>query len=94
MTDDSAPAPIVANATPELEQVAAGVRQLLIALGAIAGALGYAHVAGDLSVALDILGPAVTIGSVIAGQIKTRQSSQNVATLAAVVPNSVAVVKH
>jgi hypothetical protein len=85
--------PIVANASPVPEQMASALRQLILALASIATALGYSKAAGDLSLVLDVLGPLAAVIVIVLGQLKTRKASQNTATLAAAVPDSIAVVK-
>lgn len=85
--------PIIANASPVPEQLAAALRQLILALAMVATALGYSKAAGDLNLVLQVIGPFAAVVSIILGQLKTRVASQNTAKLAAAVPNSIAVVK-
>lgn len=85
--------PIVVNATPTQDQLAAGLRQLLLALSSIASVLGYTKVAGELSAALTIVGPVAMIITIVLGQIYTRRASQKLIITATAAPDSVAVVK-
>lgn len=91
MTDT--PPPIVANASPLNDQIAAGIRQLVLVLATGATALGYAGWAGRLNALAVVAGPLAGLIVIVLGQIKTRQSAKDTATLAAKVPDSVAVVK-
>lgn len=93
MTDQTPTTPIVANSTPAVEQWAAGIRQLILVLATAATILGATKLAGEISAFLAISGPLAGLIVIVIGQLKTRQSSQNLATLANKVPDSVAVVK-
>jgi hypothetical protein len=82
--------PITVNATPTLEQVSAGLRYGLMAVAAVAGTLGYSHVAGQASALLMAVAPVAGFVVFIWGQIVTRKTSQKAATMANALPNSVA----
>lgn len=85
--------PIVANASPAPDQIAAGLRQGVLLLAAVASTLGYTKLAGEFSSILTIVGPIAAIVAFVWGQIHVRQASQDKKTLAAAVPDSVGVVK-
>ena len=89
--------PIVVNARPGRDQVAAGLRQFLSALGLIAATLGMAKQAGVLGQLAAIVDPAVTVvgmilgvGAVVIGQLKTRALSKKAAAMASKLPDHIA----
>lgn len=86
-------APIQVNATPTQDQVAAGLRYFLMALAAVAGALGYSHVAGQLSALLMAVAPVAGFVVFVWGQFATRRMSQKATTLANALPDSIAVTR-
>lgn len=97
MTD---PAPIVVNQSPVPDQQAVALRQALLALGGAASAFGAIGLSTDLNRLADDagllmlgIGGAVTVGTFIWGQIKTRLSAQQKATMANALPDSIAVTK-
>jgi hypothetical protein len=85
--------PIIANASPAPDQIAAGLRQLVLVLGSIASALGYSKLAGEFSSLLAIVGPLSVIVAFVWGQLHTRAAAQQKATLAAAAPNAIGVVR-
>jgi hypothetical protein len=85
--------PIVANASPVQEQFAAGFRYTVVFLAAVATALGATKYAGEISAFLVVAGPFAALAAFIVGQIKTRQTSQDKAAMASLLPDSIAVVK-
>lgn len=93
MTDFSPPAPIVVDGDPGAEQLAAGMRQAILVVASIATALGYTKAAGEISAFLLVAGPLAGLIVIVLGQLKTRDSSQKKAAMAAQLPDSIAVVK-
>jgi hypothetical protein len=92
MAADFTPTPIQANASPLSDQIASGIRQLLLVLATAATALGSVGWAGKFNALAIVAGPLAGLIVIILGQLRTRKLSQNVATMAAIVPNKVAVV--
>lgn len=92
---DPATTPIQVNATPTADQIAAALRQLVAALGAIAATLGYNGIFTDarLNHWSALAGPAAAVVAVIWGQVATRAKSKKLTIAAAAAPDSVAVVK-
>lgn len=93
-----ASAPVVApviqvNADPARDQVEAGARQILLAVAAIAAALGYTHVAGQAGAFLEAAGAVAGLAAFVVGQLKTRALSKKAAAMAKALPDSVAVAK-
>lgn len=93
MTDYTPPPPIVVNGTPNAEQLAAGLRYVIMLLGGAASAVGAGHLAGQLNALLVIVGPIAAIIAFIWGQVVTRKSSQAKTIMAAALPDSVAKIK-
>lgn len=85
--------PIVVNASPLNDQLASGIRQLLLVLATAATALGSVGWAGRFNALAVVAGPLAGLIVIIIGQWKTRKAAQTAATLAAVVPDSVAQIK-
>lgn len=85
--------PIMVNPYPTQDQIAAGIRQTILILGSVAGALGAAKVAGELNTLLVIVGPIAALISFVLGQLHTRSASKKLAITAAAAPNAVAQVK-
>lgn len=85
--------PIQVNATPTKAQIEAGLRQAIIAAGAIAGTLGYAGVAGKLNFAMALIGPAAGLIAFLVGQLHTRSQAQKMVVMAQASPDEVATVK-
>jgi hypothetical protein len=56
-------APIVANADPTQDQLAAGLRQAVLLAAAVASTLGYTQLAGRLSALLAIVGPLAAVAA-------------------------------
>lgn len=101
MTDaPTPPTPIQVNADPKVDQLAAGVRQLALALGVLAGAFGFAkytHILDLIAtqaapIAMGI-GGITTVVAAVVGQLKTRAISQKAATMASALPDSIAQLK-
>lgn len=80
---------IEVNASPLPDQLWAGVRQ--IAPAALAFGLGKGWISDDLAPLLAALG--LMIWPIVAGQLKTRERSQQLTTLARIAPDAVATVK-
>lgn len=90
MTDQP---PIVVNASPVQDQIAAGLRVFIIAAGSVATALGYAGVAGKLNALLLAVGPVAAAIAFLVGQLKTRALAKKAARMATLLPDSVATTK-
>lgn len=78
--------PIVAPRSPSSDQFSAGLRQLLLVLGAFAVAKGWL---GEDELAT-IVPAIVIVGSFAWGQLKTRRRAAEVSTLANFVPDDIA----
>lgn len=85
--------PITVWATPTPDQVTAGLRYALMAVSSIASALGMAKVAGDASALLASVGPVAMVIVFVWGQLVTRESAKQKATMATALPDSVAQTK-
>lgn len=85
--------PIEVHSTPTPAQIEAGFRQAVVALGAIAGTLGYAGVAGKLNVVLAVAGPISALIAFLWGQAITRSKAQEAAAMAAQLPDEIAKLK-
>ncbi len=83
-------APIEVNADPARDQIEAGVRQTLLAISAVAGALGYARVAGQASALLMASGALAGLIAFVWGQVRTRALASKAAAMAKALPDSVA----
>ena len=81
--------PIQVNASPLRDQLWTGMRQ--IAPVAMAFALGRHWIPEDAAPLLGAVG--LMVWPIVAGQLKTRERAQNLATLAAIVPDDKAVLK-
>ena len=81
--------PIQVNASPLPDQLWSGLRQ--IAPAAMAFALGRGWIPDDAAPLVAAIG--LMVWPIVASQIKTRERSQNLATLAQAAPDNVAVVK-
>ena len=90
---DPVPPVIMVNADPMKDQVETGLRYLLLALGAIAGALGWTRTAGTASALMLAVGPVAMLVAFVWGQVKTRTLSRKASTMAAHLPDSVAQTK-
>lgn len=86
MSDD---APIEISSSPLVDQLWSGIRQIAPAL--MAFALGKGWLDNDLAVLLGVVGG--VMWPIIAAQLKTRERSQLIATLANAAPDHVAVLK-
>lgn len=91
---DTSNQPILVDATPGPAQLAAGLRQAILAAASILTALGFSHAAGVASLALQFVGPAAMVIVFIVGQLKTRSQATKLAVTAAASPNSVAIIKQ
>lgn len=94
MSNDSSATPILVDATPGPAQLAAGIRQGILALASILTAMGFSHAAGDVSLLLQFVGPIAMVVVFVLGQLKTRSTATKLATVAAAAPNSTAIVKQ
>jgi hypothetical protein len=97
---DTQKEPITVNANPLVDQREAGLRQALLAFGAIMAALGFAKLSGIMSILANEAGPILTVVgfivstvAVIYGQWKTRVASQKAAQMAGHLDDSIAKVK-
>ena len=93
MTDPVQPEPIVVNATPTADQIAAALRQLVLVLATAATALGAVGWAGELNALAIVAGPLAGLIVIVWGQFATRKAAQIKATLATALPDSVATTK-
>jgi uncharacterized membrane protein len=99
MTDFTPNEPIVVHATPTAPQIAAGLRQVILALGSIVAALESMgigdkfHLSADLNNALGYVGGVAAVIAIVWGQIETRRNAQKAAAMANALPNSTAVTK-
>lgn len=89
-------APVVApaiqvSANPLQDQVATGLRYGLLAVSAVAGSLGYTHVAGQASALLMAVAPVAGFAVFVWGQLRTRAMSKKSAAMANMLPNEKAV---
>lgn len=84
--------PILVNSANQ-EQINAGIRQLLLCVSAVAGALGYEHVAGNASALLAASGTIAGVVAFVWGQIATRIKANRSVAMAQQLPNSVAQTK-
>lgn len=92
--------PIVVHATPTVPQVAAGIRQVALATGAILSTLGLTAWAGKLDLVVNmatpiasvavVVGPMVMAAAAWLGQLATRRHAQKAAAMAKQLPNDVA----
>lgn len=78
--------------SPTPAQIEAGIRQAVTILGAIAGTVGAAKLAGHLNEVLLIVGPLSSIIAIVWGQLFTRSQAKKLAVVAEAAPNAVAVV--
>ena len=87
--------PIVVRCTPTVEQIQAGLRQAVSALGLIAGTLGYAGLFPDsrVNMLMAMTGPVAWAISTAFGQYATWRSGREKATMAQATPDAVAVIK-
>ncbi len=94
MTDPTVtPPPIAVNATPKTDQVEAGLRMVLFAVAAVAGALGYTKAAGQASALLAAVAPVAALIVFGWSQMSTRIKSRNAATMANALPDTIATTK-
>lgn len=81
---------IVTTSDVGKDQAAAALRQILLAIIPLTTAAGMTQTTGVLTFLLGSVGVVATIVVFVWGQIKTRLTSQKLATAAAAAPNSVA----
>lgn len=99
MTDPTPPAPIVVEADPLKEQIEAGLRQAVTVIGPIVtmfAASGWGEKIGLatwFTAFVGSIGAISTIVAIVIGQLKTRDSSQKAAAMAAQLPNTIAQTK-
>lgn len=82
--------PIVVPATPTKEQIETGIQLVLTAVGSVAAALGFMHVAGDASALIGAAGAVAAAAAFIWGQIATRISSKQKTAMAEALPDHIA----
>lgn len=92
MSDPNAQ-PIMVDASATPAQVQAGIRQLILSLSAAASALGFSHVAGQLDLALQFVGPIAWTLVFVLGQLHTRSQAKKLAITADAAPAEVAQIK-
>jgi secreted protein with Ig-like and vWFA domain len=87
--------PIEVSATPNEAQIAAAIRQIILASGMIAGTLGYTQAFSEhmLNLGLALAGPIAALISAVIGQFHTRKTAQKMAIIAEAAPDDVARVK-
>lgn len=92
---DPVTAPIQVRATPTVAQIAAGIRVGVVALGSIAGALGYSHAFDSdmINMLSAMAGPMAGVIAFGLSQLATRSTNKKLAVTAAAAPDSVAQVK-
>lgn len=83
--------PITVTTDPKVAQLAVGIRQLVLALGMIAGTLGYAHVGNVIGAFAMVAGPVASIVVVIMGQMHERHTVAKAVELAQALPATVTV---
>lgn len=93
MADPNLTTPIMVDATPGPAQIQAAIRQAILAAGGVLSALGFAHAAGNVSLALQFVGPISIVVSFVIGQINTRETAKKATIMAHSTSNSIAVVK-
>lgn len=100
MTDTTVETPIVVHATPAQPQIEAGIRQIGLVVGGVAGIMGVAKVAGVAQDVINLAGPlSAVLGmglagwSLIVGQLATRKHAKQAATMAQALPDRIASVK-
>ncbi len=81
MTDQPPIVPIEVNADPVTDQIGAGIRLTLVALGSVAGALGYAGLAGKFSALVLVAGPVAAAVAYVWGIYKTGRLSAKASSL-------------
>lgn len=81
--------PIEVSASPLIDQLWAGVRQVAPAM--MAFSLGKGWLADDVAVLLGVIGGVVW--PIVAGQLRTRERSKLIVTLTNAAPDTVAVLK-
>jgi predicted MFS family arabinose efflux permease len=94
---DPVPAPdpiIIVHGTPTQPQIAAGLRQAVLVIGAIAGALGAKGAFVDgLNQFLTYVGPAAAAIAFVWGQYATWKHAKDAAKMATILPPNVAQTK-
>lgn len=90
MTDQT---PIQVHASPTAPQIAAALRQVVLMLGPLMGAIGYAGWAGQADQFLQVVGPVSAVIAFIWGQLATRKAAKQQAVMAPYAPESVATFK-
>lgn len=91
--------PIVVHATPTKPQIEAALRQIILSAGSILASLeamgigDKLHLSADLNNALGYVGGIAAVVSFVWGQLETRKNATKAATMAAALPDSLAVTK-
>lgn len=96
MTNDNTTTPtppIVVNASPTADQISAGLQMLLMAVSAVAAALGFAKVAGGASSLMAVTGTVATLVAFVWAQFATHAAATKAAAMANALPDSVAKTK-
>lgn len=90
---------VVVNATPGPDQINAGVRQFITALGPVVALLAQTPwgakigLTGYWAAIVSASGIIAAVVSIVAGQLKTRSMSNKAAAMASALPDTVAVTK-
>lgn len=74
-------APIVVNADPRVDQWQAALRLVFVAGGSLAGALGYAGLAGKFSALVLVAGPLAAAAAAVWALVKTGNLASKASTL-------------
>jgi hypothetical protein len=98
---DSLDTPITVSATPAPDQIAAGVRSIVLVISAVtalAGLVSKHDLAGLIAYVqssdfITAAGIAIAAGSFVWGQIKTRKRAVQLATMATILPDTIATTK-
>lgn len=85
--------PIQVSATPSPVQIAAALRQFVVAAGPLAGLVGYQGLAGEASPLLQYVGPAAALIAFLWGQYATWKHAKQAALMAEQLPDAVAKLK-
>lgn len=93
MSNQDGQPPLAVNSNPAPDMFAAGLRYILMAAAAVAGALGYTGWAGKFSALLMAVGPVAAAVAFIWGQYSSWRKSKEIAKLVPHVADDVAVFK-
>jgi hypothetical protein len=71
-------------------QLEAAMRQILIAVGAVAGVLGHKDAVGTISASMEIVGPLAAVIAFVWGQVATRSQASKLTAVTANVSDAIA----